>query len=87
MDVLRLLLEELGLIVNRFSSIADTLTLKVGDSIDAIYDIFPAWKDLRLLDPLAEMFPDYSLFALMFTTGLSFFILFTVVKWVVDLVL
>lgn len=84
MDILQNLFEQLGNVVSSFHTIAVTLTSPLASVLEDTTWL-KGLVEVGMFDGLLEAFPDLTLFGMMFGSYLAFTIVFTLIKWAVDL--
>lgn len=86
MEVLQNLFNELGDVVSSLEQIGITFTTPLADFL-AETPVLNGLVSIGIFDPLLDFFPDITLFGLMFSSGLAFVIVYSLVKWFLDIVL
>lgn len=84
MDILQKLFDQLGNVVSAFQSIALTLIAPLASVLEDTTWL-KGLVEVGMFDGLLEAFPDVSLFGLMFGSYLAFTVVFTLIKWAVQL--
>lgn len=86
MEILQNLFNQLGNVVSAFEKIAVTFSAPLVDVVEE-FPIINGLVGTGLLDVILNAFPEITLFGMMFSSFLGFTIVYSLVKWFLDIVL
>lgn len=86
MEFLQYLMRQLGNVVSAFEEIAFIFSAPLSQ-VATDYPIVNGLVGKGMLQVIANAYPGVTLFSLMFTTMLGVFIVYTLIKWLLDIIL